>query len=123
MTKQELQERTKAFALRVIKLVDSLPKKRSSDILGTQLLRSSTSVAANYRAACRARSQAEFIAKMGIVEEESDESTCWLELLTDAGLISRTKIESLLQKSSELTAIAVASIKTARRNTTGKPKP
>jgi four helix bundle protein len=60
---------------------------------------------------------------MGIVEEESDESTCWLELLTDAGLISRTKIESLLQESSELTAIAVASIKTARRNTTGKPKP
>ena len=120
MTKQELQERTKAFALRVIKLVDSLPKKRSADILGTQLLRSSPSVAANYRAACRARSQAEFIAKMGIVEEESDESTGWIELIADAGLISRAKVESLLQESNELTAITVASIKTARQNTRGK---
>ena len=123
MTKQELQERTKAFALRVIKLVDSLPKKRSADILGTQLLRSSTSVAANYRAACRARSQAEFIAKMGVVEEESDESTGWIELIADAGLISRAKVESLLQESNELTAITVASIKTARQNSRGKQKP
>jgi four helix bundle protein len=123
MTKQELQERTKAFALRVIKLVDSLPKKRSADILGTQLLRSSTSVAANYRAACRARSQAEFIAKMGVVEEESDESTGWIELIADAGLISRSKVESLLQESNELTAITVASIKTARQNSRGKQKP
>jgi four helix bundle protein len=123
MTKQELQERTKTFALRVIKLVDSLPKKRSADILGTQLLRSSTSVAANYRAACRARSQAEFIAKMGVVEEESDESTGWIELIADAGLISRAKVESLLQESNELTAITVASIKTARQNTRGKQKP
>ena len=123
MTKQELQERNKAFALRVIKLVDSLPKKRIADILGTQLLRSSTSVAANYRAACRARSQAEFIAKMGIVEEESDESTGWIELIADAGLISRAKVESLLQESNELTAITVASIKTARQNIRGKQKP
>ena len=123
MTKQELQERTKTFALRVIKLVDSLPKKRSADILGTQLLRSSTSVAVNYRAACRARSQAEFIAKMGVVEEESDESTGWIELIADAGLISRAKVESLLQESNELTAITVASIKTARQNTRGKQKP
>ena len=123
MTKQELQERTKTFALRVIKLVDSLPKKRSADILGTQLLRNSTSVAANYRAACRARSQAEFIAKMGVVEEESDESTGWIELIADAGLISRAKVESLLQESNELTAITVASIKTARQNTRGKQKP
>jgi four helix bundle protein len=123
MTKQELQERTKTFALRVIKVVDSLPKKRSADILGTQLLRSSTSVAANYRAACRARSQAEFIAKMGVVEEESDESTGWIELIADAGLISRAKVESLLQESNELTAITVASIKTARQNTRGKQKP
>jgi four helix bundle protein len=123
MTKQELQERTKTFALRVIKLVDSLPKKRSADILGTQLLRSSTSVAANYRAACRARSQAEFIAKMGVVEEESDESSGWIELIADAGLISRAKVESLLQESNELTAITVASIKTARQNTRGKQKP
>ena len=123
MTKQELQERTKTFARRVIKLVDSLPKKRSADILGTQLLRSSTSVAVNYRAACRARSQAEFIAKMGVVEEESDESTGWIELIADAGLISRAKVESLLQESNELTAITVASIKTARQNTRGKQKP
>lgn len=120
MTKFELTERTKAFAVRVINMVEALPKKRSADILGTQLLRSATSVAVNYRAACRARSQAEFIAKMGIVEEESDETTAWIELIVAANLISPAKVQPLLQESNELTAITVASIKTARQNLSKK---
>ncbi len=101
-------------------MVEALPKKRSADILGTQLLRSATSVAVNYRAACRARSQAEFIAKMGIVEEESDETTAWIELIVAANLISPAKVQPLLQESNELTAITVASIKTARQNLSKK---
>ena len=113
MNQDELKKRMKAFALRVVKMVDALPQKRSADVMGRQLLRSSTSVAMNYRAACRARSQAEFIAKMGIVEEEADESHGWIEFITDAGLISRKRVESLLKEADELTAITVASIKTA----------
>ena len=118
MNKNELQQRTKAFALRVIAMVDALPKKRSADVLGHQLLRSASSVAANYRAACRARSPAEFIAKMGIVEEEADESFGWLDLIADAGLIKRERLIPLMNEASELVAITVASIKTARKNKT-----
>ena len=116
MNKQDLQKRTKAFAPRVIQLVDVLPKRRSADVIGGQLLRSATSVAANYRAACRARSQAEFIAKLGIIEEEADESEGWMDLLADANLIPRSKVAALISEASELTAITVASIKTARNN-------
>src|SRR5438045_1130487 len=83
----EFKDRTKRFAVRVIRLVDSLPQKRSADVVGKQLLRAATSVGANYRAACRARSKAEFCAKLGIVEEEGDECVYWLELLIDAGLV------------------------------------
>lgn len=116
MNQQDLKQRTKEFELRVIRMVDALPKKRSADVLGHQLLRCSTSVAANYRAACRARSSAEFIAKMGIVEEEADESVFWIELIGDAELQKPSKLASLLQEANELTAITVASIKTARKS-------
>ena len=86
MTKEELKARTKTFALRVMKLVDALPNSKSGRAIGNQLVRSGTSVGSNYRAACRARSRAEFIAKIGVVEEEADESAFWLELVTDGSL-------------------------------------
>ena len=120
MNPNELKLRTKEFALRVIKMVDALPKKRSADVLGHQLLRSGTSVAANYRAACRARSSAEFIAKMGVVEEEADESAFWIELIGDAGLQKPSRLAKLLEEASEITAITVSSIKTARRSSKGR---
>ena len=108
----DLRLRTKRFALEVINMVESLPK---TAILGKQLLRAGTSVGANYRAACRARSTAEFIAKMGIVEEEADESIYWMELLLEAGIPTRDKIGSLQCEAEELLAITVSSIKTARK--------
>lgn len=117
MNDTELKQRTKEFALRIIRLTDSLPQGRSSDVLGRQLLRSATSVAANYRSACRARSRSDFVAKMGIVEEEADESEFWLELLGDAGLVPAGRLAALRQEASELTAIAVSSIRTARGRT------
>ena len=85
MTKDELKRRTRRFALDVIRLVDSLPRSKTTEVIGRQLLRSATSVGANYRAACRARSSADFVSKMGIVEEEADESMYWMELLVDSG--------------------------------------
>jgi len=108
----DLRQRTKAFALRVIRLVDSLPRRRSADAIGNQLLRSGTSVAANYRASCRARSLADFIAKMGIVEEEADD---WMELLIESGLVPETRPAGLLGEANELVAITVASIRTAKK--------
>jgi len=111
----DLRQRTKAFALRVIRLVDSLPRRRSADAIGNQLLRSGTSVAANYRASCRARSLADFIAKMGIVEEEADESAYWMELLIESGLAPETRPAGLLGEANELVAITVASIRTAKK--------
>ena len=101
-------------------MVDALPKKRSADVLGRQLLRSGTSVAANYRAACRSRSPAEFLAKMGIVEEEADECGLWIELIGDSGLQNHARLADLLREAHELTAITVASIKTARSNSKGR---
>lgn len=118
----DLKQRTKDFALRVIKLVESLPNNRTSDVLGKQLLRSGTSVGANYRAACRARSAAEFQAKMGIVEEEADESCYWIELLTDSKQVKASRVADLLKEASELTAIAVASIKTSRQHPSSKAR-
>jgi len=112
----DLKERSKSFALRVLKLVDGLPDTISAKTIGRQLVRSATSVAANYRAACRDRSTAEFIAKMGIVEEETDESAFWIEMLVDAGNMKRDLVADLLDEANQLTAIWVASIKTARRN-------
>jgi four helix bundle protein len=112
----DLKRRTKAFALRILKLVDALPKTTAGRALASQIVRSGTSVAANYRAACRARSTADFIAKMGIVEEESDETLFWLELLEESELVSATKLAAIKQEANELIAITIASIKTGRRN-------
>ncbi len=112
----DLKVRTKAFALRVIKVVDTLPNTTAAHVIGNQLLRSGTSVGANYRSACRARSTADFVSKMGIVEEEADESAYWMELLIDSKLMSRRQLDNLLKEANELVAISVASIKTARKN-------
>jgi four helix bundle protein len=111
---RDLKKRTKQFALRSIKLVESLPKTETARVLGKQLLRSSTSLPANYRASCRARSKAEFIAKLGIVEEETDESIFWMEMLVDAGLIKIARVEKLMDEGNQLTAIWVTSINTSR---------
>lgn len=116
----ELKQRTKQFALRVIKLTESLPSGRVGDVLGRQLLRSGTSVAANYRSACRARSAADFQSKMGIVEEEADESAFWMELISESGQMPTDKTAALLAEANELTAIAVASIRTSRANSRAK---
>src|SRR5882757_5433749 len=112
----DLNKRTKAFALRILKLVDALPKTTAGRALASQIVRSGTSVAANYRAACRAKSTADFIAKMGIVEEEADETLFWLELLEESELVTAAKLTAIKQEADELIAITVASIKTARRN-------
>ena len=116
MKEKDLKKRTKEFALRIIRLVEALPKGRVSDVIGRQLLRSGTSVGANYRSSCRARSKADFISKMGIVEEESDESHYWMELLVEAGIVQITKLESLMKEADEILAIIVSSIKTAKKN-------
>ncbi len=116
VTEKDLKQRTQAFALRVVRLVEALPRGRTADVIGRQLLRSATSVGANYRAACRGRSRAEFIAKMGIVEEEADETIYWIELLIGADLVEAARVELLLQEANELLAIIVTSIRTARRN-------
>ena len=115
MTSDELKKRTKQFALGVIKMTDALPKTMAAGVLGKQLLRSATSVAANYRSACRGRSNSEFISKLGIVEEEADESALWLELIEDAGLMPADKLAALRAEAWEITAIMVSSIRTARR--------
>ncbi|MBI5476365.1 MAG: four helix bundle protein [Ignavibacteriales bacterium] len=116
MTEEELKERTKQMALRAIKLVMSLPKNDVSNILGRQLVRSATSVAANYRAVCKARSRADFISKLGIVEEEIDETELWLELIADTGLIKLDRLQNLIDEVKQLIAIIAASRITAKRN-------
>jgi four helix bundle protein len=102
------------LAVRVIKLVDALPAKRSCDAIARQLIRSATSIGANYRSARRGRSPAEFCAKLGIAEEEADETSYWLELLVEAGLVSEATLDSLRREVHEITAMIVSSIKTAR---------
>jgi four helix bundle protein len=114
MNRDELKKRTKEFALRIIKLVNTLPNSPVGRVIGNQLLMAGTSVGANYRAACRAKSKADFIYKINIVEEEVDESAFWLELIIESGLIPKSKIESLLNEANELTAIFVSSNKTAK---------
>ena len=111
----DLKARTKRYVLRVIRLTESLPKGRSTEVIGRQLLRSATSVGANYRAACRSRSVADFVAKMTLVEEEADESNYWLELLVEAKLVEAKRLEPLMKETGEIVAIAVSSIKTARK--------
>ncbi len=115
----ELKERCKRFAIRLIKMFRSLPRTDEARIIGKQLLRSGTSVAANYRAVCRARSKAEFIAKIGVVVEEADETVFWLELLADGGIIKADTLAGLLKEANELLAIFAASQRTAR--STGGP--
>ena len=110
----DLKLRTKRFALRVIKLVESLPRTQTAKTIGGQLLRSCTSVPANYRAACRARSNADFISKLGIVEEETDESVFWIDMLIDTELVNARLVNDLIDEGNQLTAIWVSSINTAR---------
>jgi len=116
MRNEDLKERTKQFAIEIIKFVEKLPENRITNVLGRQLLKSGTSVGANYRAACRAKSKADFIAKMGIVEEEADESLYWLELLVDTAVVEREAVNFLLDEANEIVAITISSIRTARGN-------
>jgi four helix bundle protein len=112
MNEQEFKQRTKALGLRVIKLVSSLPKNTVSEVIGKQLIRSGTSVGANYRAACRARSTADLIAKLRIVEEEADECLYWMELIVEAKLLDVASLRSIMSETNEILAMTVASIKT-----------
>jgi four helix bundle protein len=111
---QELRTRTKKFALRIIRLYRSLPYRSDAQVIGKQILRSGTSVGANYRAAGRARSRAEFASKLGIVVEEVDETVYWLELLTESGIVPAEKLSGLDAEARELTAIFTRAQQTAR---------
>ena len=115
MNAEEMKMRTKGLALRILRLIEEPPHGKAAEVVSRQLLRSATSVGANYRAACRAKSQADFVYKMGIVEEESDETLYWLELLTESGLIKKDCVSELIDEANQLVAITVSSIKTARR--------
>ena len=111
----ELSDRTKQFALRIIKMFDQLPSSTTAQTLGKQVLRSGTSVAANYREARRGRSRSEVKAKLGIVEQELDETALWLELLVDSGIVPEPKLAPLRQEAEELLRIIVASINRLRK--------
>ena len=113
MNETEMKYRTKRLALRVLKLAEALPSSRSGNAIANQVVRSATSVAANYRALCRAKSRADFINKTSIVEEEADEGSFWLELIVDAGLMTAAQLQPLIKEAGEITAILVASRKTA----------
>lgn len=113
---ENLKLRTKQFALRIIRLVNSLPKNMVGNVLGKQLLRSGTGVGANYRSACRSRSAADFISRISIAEEEADESLFWMELLVESNVISESKALNLMQEANELVSIFVSSAKTARKS-------
>jgi four helix bundle protein len=114
MDEQTFKNRTKKFALEVVRLVESLPRNRVAEVLGRQLLRAGTSVGANYRAACRGKSASDVVAKLSIVEEEADESIYWIELLVEAGVVAPNNAEVLKKEANELLAMTVASIKTLR---------
>ena len=115
MNPEVMKDRTKEFAKRIIHLCRKLPKNREGNLIGNQIFRSGTSVASNYRAACRGRSKAEFIAKMGIVEEEADETLFWLEVIEEVEIFNRDSISSLMQECNEILSIVVSSINTARK--------
>src|SRR5437868_14189480 len=115
MTTQELKQRTFEFGIRVVSAVEALPKTETARIVGRQLRRAGTSVGANYRTAARARSRADFVAKLGIVEEECDEASSWMEVIEALKLLKPRRLANLQTEASELLAIVVASIKTARR--------
>jgi four helix bundle protein len=117
----KLKVLTKAFALAIVRLVEELPNRRAGWVIGDQLMRSGSSVGANYRSACRARSRRDFIAKMGIVEEEADESDYWLELAVDAGLISEQRVGTLRDNAQHIVAMTVLSIRRARGTSRSTP--
>jgi four helix bundle protein len=114
MDEKTFKDRTKKFALAVVRLVEDLPRTRTAEVLGRQLLGAGTSVGANYRAACRGRSASDVVAKLGIVEEEADEAVYWMELLGDSGVIPADRLSALTKEGNELVAMTVASIKTLR---------
>ena len=120
MDAEELKKRTKRFALRILKLVSALPNSLQGRTVGGQLVRSGTSVGSNYRAACRGRSRAEFVATLGIVEEEADESAFWLELIIEGGLLKASRVQPLLDEANELTRIIAGSRITASGRLTSK---
>lgn len=115
MNPDEFKRRTKAYGLRIIRLFEALPVTGAATIIGRQLVRAGTSVGANYRAACRAKSRADFISKMGTVEEEADETIYWLELLVEAGIVKSTRIADLKDEGDEILSVVVSSINTACR--------
>ncbi len=123
MSKAELLAHTKSFSLRILKLVDQLPRTTSGRAIGNQLVRSGTSIGANYRAACRSRSRAEFAAKLGVEAEEADETVYWLELVCDGDLIPANKLTELLREDDELTAIFTEGRRTSSKNQTSNTKP
>ena len=116
MDEKELKERTKRFALETIKLVGQLPRTVVAQTIGRQFVRAGTSVGANYRSACRGRSRAEFAAKLGVVEEEADESAFWMEVIIEAGLLERALVQPLLDEAEEIVAIMVSSRKSLNRS-------
>ncbi|HCE45623.1 MAG TPA: four helix bundle protein [Lentisphaeria bacterium] len=116
MNSEELRKRTKQFALKAIKLAEALPKTISGKIISVQFIKAATSVASNYRAACRGRSKAEFKSKLHIVLEEADESVFWLEIIIESGMLNNADVASLLKEANELTAIFSKSLFTARQN-------
>jgi len=115
MDEKAFKDRTKRLALQIIELVEELPNGRTADVIGRQLLRSATSVGANYRSACRGRSTADVLSKLAIVEEEADESVYWMELLVEAHIVSEARVRDLMREANEIVAMTVASIKTLRR--------
>lgn len=113
---RDFRERTFQFGIRCVHLVENLPKSMSAQTIGRQLLRAGTSVGANYRAAVRGRSRADFVSRMGIVEEECNEALYWIDVLVELGLVSKTRVEELRNEANQIIAITVSSIKTARKN-------
>jgi four helix bundle protein len=116
MASDQYKKRTFEFGIRCVRLVEALPKTMTARTIGKQLLRAGTSVGANYRAAVRGRSRGDFVSRMGIVEEECDESLHWIDVLVELGLVSQKRVEELRREADEIIAIAVSSIKTARKN-------
>jgi four helix bundle protein len=114
MDEKTFKARTKRLAIAIIRQTENLPRSRAADVIGKQLVRSGTSIGANYRAACRAKSTADMINKMKIVEEESDETEYWLELLVEAGLVPESQIAETYKETDEILSMTTASIKTLR---------
>jgi len=122
MTEKEFKDRTKDIALRVIRLVETLPKTHSAQVIGKQLLRSATSIGANYRAACRGKSTADLLHKLSIVEEEADESVYWLELLIESEIVPENKLIVLKNDINQIVAMTVDSIRTLKASKVNNPK-